>query len=106
MTVPNPAPLVIHGWTVFALPLFIAQLNTLAEQVSSIKQKDPIGLEKKNSTKCLAVLTKLAFNIIPQDPTLPEYRQGKALGEAHKHCFLRSSFNNTDCFFATTHRAK
>lgn len=27
------APLVIHGWTVFAHPLFLEQLETLTEQV-------------------------------------------------------------------------
>lgn len=26
----TPAPLVIHGWTVFAHPLFLAQLEVLA----------------------------------------------------------------------------
>ena len=30
MIVGKPAPLVIHGWTVFAHPLFLAQLDALA----------------------------------------------------------------------------
>ena len=99
MTAANPAPLVIHGWTVFAHPLFIAQLDALAEQVSSLKQKDPIGFKKKNASKRLAAITKLAFDIIPQDPTLPEYRQGKALGEAHKHWFRAKFFQQYRLFF-------
>jgi toxin YhaV len=34
-------PVVIHGWTVFAHPLFLAQLEALAHQVEASKQKDP-----------------------------------------------------------------
>ena len=37
------APLVIHGWTVFAHPLFLAQIEALAQQVGAFKQKDPAG---------------------------------------------------------------
>lgn len=29
MSAQNPAPLVIHGWTIFAHPLFIAQIEAL-----------------------------------------------------------------------------
>ena len=48
------APLVIHGWTVFAHPLFLAQIEALAQQVEAFKQKDPAGYVKKNASKRLA----------------------------------------------------
>ena len=99
MSAPNPAPLVIHGWTVFAHPLFTSQLDALAQQVSSLKEKDPIGFVKKNATKRLAAITKLAFDVIPQDPTRPEYRQGNALGEEHKHWFRAKFFQQYRLFF-------
>jgi toxin YhaV len=95
----NPAPLVIHGWTVFAHPLFISQLDALAQQVSSLKEKDPVGYVKKNATKRLAAITKLAFDAIPQDPARPEYRQGNALGEEHKHWFRAKFFQQYRLFF-------
>jgi toxin YhaV len=95
----NPAPLVIHGWTVFAHPLFISQLDALAHQVSSLKKKDPVGYVKKNASKRLAAITKLAFDVIPQDPTRPEYRQGNTLGEAHKHWFRTKFFQQYRLFF-------
>lgn len=95
----NPAPLVIHGWTVFAHPLFIFQLDALAQQVSSLKEKDPVGYVKKNASKRLAAITKLAFDVIPQDPTRPEYRQGNTLGEAHKHWFRAKFFQQYRLFF-------
>lgn len=99
MSEPNPKPLVIHGWSVFAHPLFISQLETLALQVSALQQKDPIGYVKKNASKRLAAITKLAFDVIPQDPTRPEYRQGNTLGEDHKHWFRAKFFQQYRLFF-------
>jgi toxin YhaV len=99
MSSPNPAPLVIHGWTVFAHPLFISQLETLALQVSTLKQKGPIGYVKKNASKRLAAITKLAFDVIPQAPTRPEYRQGNTLGDEHKHWLRAKFFQQYRLFF-------
>jgi len=99
MSEPNPTPLVIHGWTVFAHPLFTAQIEALAQQVSSLLQKDPGGYVKKNASKRLAAITKLAFDVIPQDPTRPEYRQGNTLGDEHKHWFRAKFFQQYRLFF-------
>ena len=91
MSAGKPVPLVIHGWTVFAHPLFLAQIEALAQQVDTFKRKDPTGYKKMNASKRLAAITKLAFDVVPQDPTRPEYRQGGTLGENHKH-WLRAKF--------------
>ncbi|MFC3456730.1 MULTISPECIES: type II toxin-antitoxin system YhaV family toxin [Massilia] len=99
MSADKPAPLVIHGWTIFAHPLFLAQLETLAQQVDSLKQKDPVGYVKKNASKRLAAIIRLAFDIIPQDPARPEYRQGNTLGEDHKHWFRAKFFQQYRLFF-------
>jgi len=88
----KPAPLVIHGWTVFAHPLFLAQLEALAQQAESFKKQDQVESVRKNASKRLAAITKLAFDVIPQDPTRPEYRQGKTLGDDHKHWFHAKFF--------------
>lgn len=93
------SPLHIHGWTVYAHPLFLNQVEALAQQVESLKQKDPTGFVKKNATKRLAAITKLAFEVIPQDPTRPEYRQGTTLGEEHKHWFRAKFFQQYRLFF-------
>lgn len=95
----KPAPLLIHGWTVFAHPLFLAQLEALAQQVEVLKQKDPVGYVKKNASKRLAAITKLAFDVIPQDPTRPEYRQGNTLGDDYKHWFRAKFFQQYRLFF-------
>jgi len=91
--------LVIHGWTVFAHPLFLAQLDSLSAQVESLQQKDPIGYTRKNAYKRLAAIKRLAFDVIPQDPTNPEYRQGATLGGDHKHWFRAKFFQQYRLFF-------
>lgn len=93
------APLLIHGWTVFAHPLFLSQLETLAAQVEHLRQKDPGGYAGKNATKRLAAITKLAFDVIPQDPTRTEYRQGHTLGDMYKHWFRAKFFQQYRLFF-------
>lgn len=99
MTRDTPVPLVIHGWTVFAHPLFLEQLEALTRQVEALKRKDPAGFSKKNASKRVAAIVKLAFDVIPQDPARPEYRQGGTLGEAHKHWFRAKFFQQYRLFF-------
>ena len=89
----QPDPLVINGWTVFAHPLFLAQLEATVQQVEVLKEKDPVGYIKKNANKRLAAVVKLAFDVIPQDPTRPEYRKGKTLGDDYKNWFRAKSFH-------------
>jgi len=95
----NRKPLVIHGWTVFAHPLFLAKLNALSDQVEAQSQKDPTGYTKKNAYKRLAAIKRLAFDVIPQDPTKPEYRQGATLDSDHKHWFRAKFFQQYRLFF-------
>jgi toxin YhaV len=99
MTLPNHEPLIAHGWRLFAHPLFTAQLETLAQQVETLRKKDPTGYMKKNASKRLAAIVKLVFDVIPQDPTRPEYRQGGTLGDERKHWFRAKFFQRYRLFF-------
>jgi len=105
MTLPWFA-LVVNGWTIFAHPLFLDTLEALAAQVAVLQQKDPSGYINKNETKRLAAINKLAFEVIPQNPARPEYRQGAALGDDRKHWFRAKYFQQYRLFSATTKRAK
>lgn len=96
---PTGAPLVVNGWTLFAHPLFTQQLNALTAQVAELQRKDPKGYQKKNATKRLAAIRQLAFEVIPQDPTRPEYRQGNTLGDGNKHWFRAKFFQQYRLFF-------
>ena len=99
-------PLVVNGWTLFAHPIFLDQLDALTAQVDALKRKDPVGYVKKNATKRLAAIAKLAFEVIPQDPTRPEYRQGNTLGDEHKHWFRARFFQQYRLFFRFHTQAK
>lgn len=93
------APLVVNGWTIFAHPLFLFQVEALTRQVETLQKKDPKGYLKKNASKRLAAILKLAFEVIPQDPARPEYRQGGTLGAQHKHWFRAKFFQQYRLFF-------
>ena len=92
-------PVIINGWNIFGHSLFLNQVESLIEAVESLRKKNPINYKKKNATKRLAAIYKLAFETIPQDPTIPEYRQGKTLGDAHKHWFRAKFFQQYRLFF-------
>lgn len=95
----TPLALVVNGWTIFAHPLFLDQLELLSQQVEALRQKDAVNFVKKNATKRLAAIAKLAFEVIPQDPSRAEYRQGSTLGEGHKHWFRAKFFQQYRLFF-------
>jgi len=99
MSASASAQLVIHSWTIFAHPLFIIQVEALVQQVEALKQKDPDRYVTKNASKRLAAITKLAFDVIPQDPSRPEYRQGGTLGDDYKHWFRAKFFQQYRLFF-------
>jgi toxin YhaV len=92
-------PLVVNGWTLFEHPLFTEQVAKLASEVEQLRKKDPKGYTKKNATKRLAAIRKLTIDVIPQDPTRPEYRQGSALGEEYRHWFRAKFFQQYRLFF-------
>jgi toxin YhaV len=92
-------PLVINGWSIFAHPLFLDQFEELLTYVEVLRQTDSQNYHKKNATKRLAAIAKLAFEVIPQDPTRSEYRQGTTLGAEYKHWFRAKFFQQYRLFF-------
>jgi toxin YhaV len=91
--------IVVNGWTLYTHPLFIEQFELLEKKVSALKAKDPVGYLKKNDTKRLAAIHKLAYELIPDDPAKPDYRQGKTLGDNNKHWFRAKFFQQYRLFF-------
>ena len=92
-------PLTVNGWALFAHPIFLDQVEALAAQVETHRRKDPIGYVRKNATKRLAAIAKLAFEVIPQDPTRPEYRQANTLGDDHRSWFRAKFYQQYRLFF-------
>ena len=89
----------INEWNIFAHPLFLNQFEELLTQVEHLRQKYPQEYKKKNATKRLSAIAKLAFDVIPQDPIRSDYRQGNTLGDDYKHWFRAKFFQQYRLFF-------
>lgn len=96
---------VVNGWTLFAHPMFFCQVEDLALKVEKRRRKDPENYSKKNASKRLAAIRRLINEVIPEDPSRPEYRQGDTLGANHKH-WLRASFFQQYRLFFRYHSAE
>jgi len=94
-----PASLVVNGWSLFAHPLFLDQVEALIAKVEGLRAKDPKTWRQKNSSKRLAAITKLALEVIPENPARPEYRQGGTLGADRKHWFRAKFYQQYRLFF-------
>jgi toxin YhaV len=89
----------INGWTIYAHPLFLDQLEAMIETVEKARKKDPTRHKRKRATKLLAAVLKVAFEDIPSDPTRDVYRQGSTLGEDYKHWFRAKFLQQFRLFF-------
>jgi len=78
---------IVNGWTLYAHPLFLGQLERLTDVVAKKAEKDPKGYKSSADAKLLAALRKLVFEVVPVDPARPEFRQGGTLGGTRKHWF-------------------
>jgi toxin YhaV len=91
--------LIINGWSLFAHPFFLDQLDSLILQVERLRELYSDSYPTKNATKRLAAINKLAFEVIPADPTRSEYRLGNTLGDDYKHWFRAKFFQQYRLFF-------
>ena len=99
-------PLIINGWTIYAHPQFLSQLEAYRQAVEAAKAKDPTGYLGTREAKLLAAIVKLAFEEIPKDPAAPQYRQGDTLGPKRKHWFRAKFFQQYRLFFRFDASAK
>ena len=99
MTGADDAPPVVNGWRLYAHSLFLDQLEALVGEVERARRRDPEHYVRSNAAKRLAAVTKLAFDVIPQDPTRAAYRQGDTLGGEHTHWFRAAFFQQYRLFF-------
>jgi toxin YhaV len=98
--------IVINGWGILAHPLFLDQIERLASAVEGEREKNPITYKDGANAKLLKAISALAFEIIPEDPTRKEYRQGSTLGEDLKHWFRGKCGNGRYRIFFRFHGAR
>lgn len=103
---PAEAPLIVNGWSIYAHPVFLDQLEALIEEVGERKVRDPKNWHKKNCTKRLAAIFKLTTAAIPADPGAPAFRQGDTLGDHRKHWFRAKFFQQYRLFYRFNSDAK
>lgn len=96
---PPDAPLVVNGWSIYAHPVFLDQLEGLIEEVEDRKARDPGGYGSKNCTKRLAAIFKIMTESIPANPSAPHFRQGDTLGSNRKYWFRAKFFQQYRLFF-------
>jgi toxin YhaV len=92
-------PVVKNGWTIYAHPLLLAQLEALARQV-------PKSGPPNNAAKVLTWAVRAIFDEIPQDPARETYRQGGALGDENRHWFRDKYAGRFRLFFRYSSGAK
>nr|WP_321337952.1 type II toxin-antitoxin system YhaV family toxin [Breoghania sp.] len=103
---PANAPLTANGWSIYAHPLFLDQLEGLIEEVEKRKAREPKTWRKKNCAKRLTAILKLISENIPADPGAPAFRQGDTLGDHRKHWFRAKFFQQYRLFYRFNSDAK
>lgn len=89
----------INGWSIYLHPLFALQLQKMSAEVAKAKAADPENYLTKPSAKLLAATRKMAFEVIPADPTDSKFRQGDTLGPERKHWFRGKYLQQYRLFF-------
>lgn len=105
LTEPDKNAVIVNGWTLFAHPLFLAQLEELTQKVESLRRKEPEKWKSKDQTKRLAAIHRLAFEIIPANPANQVFRLGDSLGN-HPGWFRAKFFQQYRLFFRFDSKSK
>ena len=74
-----------HGWTLLFHDCLIDQLRKLHHVAQRAQRSDPTGFASNANVKLFHALSRLMLEIIPQDPSRDEYRQGSTLGPRYRH---------------------
>ena len=74
-----------HGWTLLFHTELIRQLGKLEEASERAQRKDPHGFASNANVKLLRAVNRAMSEVIPQEPSRTEYRQGNTLGTRYRH---------------------
>ena len=74
-----------NGWTLLFHPNISGQVRKLQDASARARRKDPEGFASNANVKLFEALSHLMLDVIPQDPTRKEYRQGRPLGPRYRH---------------------
>jgi toxin YhaV len=98
--------MLVNGWTLLFHEALIGQLKILATACQRARKADAKNFRSNASVKLFAALAKLMLEMIPADPSRPEYRQGNTLGETYRHWFRAKFFGRFRLFFRYDSRSR
>jgi len=98
--------MVVNGWTLLFHEAIIGQVRNLADACERARKADPNDFPSNANVRLLAALARLMLEVIPADPSRPEYRQGNTLGEQYRHWFRARLFGRFRLFFRYDSRAR
>src|SRR5436309_6589688 len=98
--------MVVNGWTLLFHDAIVGQLKNLVGACQRARKADPKNFRLNANVKVFAALAKLMLEMIPADPSRPEYRQGNTLGEAYRHWFRAKFFGRFRLFFRYDSRSR
>ena len=74
-----------HGWRLLFYTEFSRQRGKLNDAAERARRKDPHGFASNANVKLLRAVDRAMSEVIPQDPSRAEYRQGNTLGRGYRH---------------------
>ena len=74
----------VNGWQLYAYPLFEQQLRALKENV---KQNSTRVENSRSRLKLLRAMERVLYEVVPTDPSSPQFRQGNTLGKGNRQWF-------------------
>ena len=74
-----------YGWRLLFYTEFSRQRGRLKEAAERARRKNPQGFESNANVKLLRAVDRAVSEVIPQDPSRAEYRQGNTLGRDYRH---------------------
>jgi toxin YhaV len=98
--------MVINAWTLLFHEAIVGQLKNLADTCQRARKSDPKNFHLNANVKVFAALAKLMLEVIPADPSRPQYRQGNILGAEYRHWLRARFFGRFRPFFRYDGRAR
>ena len=95
-----------HGWRLLFQDTLVEQLEKLKQGRDRARRKDPAGFASNANVKLLRAASRMMSEVIPQDPSRAEYRQGNTLGPGHRHWRRARIGRRFRLFFRYDARAK
>ena len=74
-----------YGWRLLFCTEFCRQRGELKDAANRARRKDPQGFASDANVRLLRAVDRVVSEVIPQDPSRAEYRQGNTLGRGDRH---------------------